>query len=104
MSFSVEEFLLRFLLHVLPRGFVRIRHFGLLSTRNRSALLPLCRQLIEVDPPAIGRADARREPVIKHKGLLQCPECGGPMRLLERLAPVQLRLRSPPLQVSGAAA
>src|SRR3954465_5010334 len=51
MTLPVEEFLRRLLLHVLPKGFVRIRHFGILSTRNRSALLPLCRQFIEAEPP-----------------------------------------------------
>jgi hypothetical protein len=42
LSLHVNEFLRMFLLHVLPKGFVRIRHFGFLSTRNRSTLLPLC--------------------------------------------------------------
>jgi hypothetical protein len=46
MTLAAEEFLRRFLLHVLPRGFVRIRFFGLLANRRRSALLPLCRRLI----------------------------------------------------------
>jgi IS5 family transposase len=47
MSLHVNEFLRRFLQHVLPTGFVRIRHFGFLSTRNRSTLLPLCVRLLE---------------------------------------------------------
>jgi hypothetical protein len=98
MTLPVEEFLRRFLLHVLPRGFVRIRHFGILSTRNRSTLLPVCRHLIAADPPPKGRQDARREPAIKYEGVWQCPECGGPMMLLERLTAAQLRLRSPPYQ------
>lgn len=104
MSLPVEEFLRRFLLHVLPPGFVRIRHFGILSTRNRSALLPLCRQLIEADPPPKGCPDDRREPAVKQEGVWQCPQCGGPMLLLERLTAAQLRLRSPPGQNSVAAA
>jgi hypothetical protein len=96
MTLPVQEFLRRFLLHVLPRGFMRIRHFGILSTRNRSTLLPLCRQLIAADPPAAGRPDGDREPVIKRDGLWQCPNCGGPMMPLERLTAIDLRLRSPP--------
>jgi len=96
MSLSIEEFLRRFLLHVLPPGFVRIRHFGILSTRNRSALLPLCRQHIAAAPSPEARPDARREPPLKPGGLWQCPQCGGPMMVLERLAEAQLRLRSPP--------
>lgn len=96
MTLTVEEFLRRFLLHVLPQGFVRIRHFGILSTRNRSVLLPLCRQLITADPLPKARPDTRTEPAIKHEGLWQCPQCGGPMQLLERFTEAQLRLRSPP--------
>lgn len=46
MTLHVNEFLRRFLLHVLPPGFVRIRHFGFLSTRKRSTLLPLCFRLL----------------------------------------------------------
>jgi hypothetical protein len=46
MTLHVNEFLRRFLLHVLPPGFVRIRHFGFLSTRQRSILLPLCFRLL----------------------------------------------------------
>jgi hypothetical protein len=42
MSLPVDEFLRRFLLHLLPRGFVRIRNFGFLANRQRATLLPLC--------------------------------------------------------------
>jgi len=52
MTLSVDEFLRRFLLHVLPRGFVRIRHFGFFAHRRRAALLPLCRQLLVVPDDA----------------------------------------------------
>jgi hypothetical protein len=97
MTLSVEEFLRRFLLHVLPPGFVRIRHFGILSTRNRSTLLPLCRQLLETDSLAQQRPHARPEPAIQQPGLWRCPHCGGPMLLVERLTAGQLRFRSPPL-------
>src|SRR6202035_5901039 len=48
MTVSGEEFLRRFLLHVLPRGFVRIRFFGFLANRRRKQLLPLCQRLLEV--------------------------------------------------------
>jgi hypothetical protein len=41
MTLSIDEFLRRFLLHILPKGFVRIRNFGL-ANRRRTALLPLC--------------------------------------------------------------
>ena len=42
MTLSLDEFLRRFLLHLLPKGFVQIRHFGFLANRRRSTLLPLC--------------------------------------------------------------
>ena len=46
MTVTGEEFLRRFLLHVLPHGFVRIRFFGFLANRRRKSLLPLCQQLL----------------------------------------------------------
>ena len=52
MSLALDEFLRRFLLHLLPKGFVRIRHFGFLANRRRATLLPLCRQALAVVQPA----------------------------------------------------
>jgi putative transposase len=54
MTLSLDEFLRRFLLHVLPKGFVRIRNFGFLANRRRATLLPLCFQLLDAaqEPPA----------------------------------------------------
>ena len=46
MTLSADEFLRRFLLHVLPRGFVRIRHYGFFAGRNRAELLPVCQRLL----------------------------------------------------------
>jgi len=51
MALAVDEFLRRFLLHVLPRGFMRIRHFGLLANRRRAAMVARCRQLLAAAPP-----------------------------------------------------
>jgi hypothetical protein len=96
MSLPVEEFLRRFLLHVLPRGFVRIRHFGFFAHRRRAALLPLCRQLlaaVDNSTPTGGSASISTAAT----PLWLCPRCGGPMILLERLTPRQARLRSPPM-------
>lgn len=59
MALDVDEFLRRFLLHVLPRGFVRIRHFGLLANRQRRTLIAGARQLLGVPTPATASDDAR---------------------------------------------
>src|SRR6266581_420620 len=54
LTLSLDEFLRRFLLHVLPKGFVRIRHFGFLAHRRRATLLPLCFQVLaSISPPQI---------------------------------------------------
>jgi hypothetical protein len=98
----VDEFLRRFLLHVLPPGFVRIRHFGFLAHRRRARLLPLCFHLLRAthstpaQPPAPGNGEgpAATPPP---NSLWTCPHCGGPMILLERLSAAQIALRSPPL-------
>jgi Putative transposase/Transposase zinc-binding domain len=97
LTLSADEFLRRFLLHVLPRGFIRIRHFGFLAARRRGILLPLCKQLLAAESllaphstsPA---ADTRNQPA----SLWTCPLCGGPMFLVERLTAAQIKLRSPP--------
>ncbi len=102
MSLSLDEFLRRFLLHLLPKGFVRIRHFGFLANRRRATLLPLCRQaLTALQPQTQPEASAPKET----RPLWLCPNCGGPMVVIERLtaAQLQLQLRSPPL-LAGAAA
>jgi hypothetical protein len=97
LTLPVDEFLRRFLLHVLPRGFVRIRHFGFLASRRRGALVPLCKQLLATTPSATPPAvpsptDLRSQP----PPLWTCPLCGGPMVLIERLTAAQIKLRSPP--------
>jgi len=98
MTLPVVEFLRRFLLHVLPLRFVRIRYFGFLSGRRRGTLLPLCKSLLATatptaTPPPSSVASA---PV----SCWTCPLCAGPMILFERLSGVQLRLRSPPAKAA----
>lgn len=96
MSLTVDEFLRRFLLHVLPRRFVRIRYFGFFAHRRRAESVSLCFQLLATAPPALPAATCT---LSSDRSLWQCPQCGGPMVLLERLSPVHLRLRSPPAHV-----
>ena len=91
MTVTAHEFLRRFLLHTLPRSFVRIRFFGLLANRRRGALLPLCRRLLQADSlPSATKTVF--EPASRCSWL--CPHCGGPMTLIEKLNPQQIRWRS----------
>ena len=76
MTVSVEEFIRRFLLHSLPPGFQRIRHYGLLASRPKQANLALCRQFLNIPavPPAPpGEAKAVRDLLMVP--LLRCPQC-----------------------------
>ena len=102
MTLHVNEFLRRFLLHVLPPGFVRIRHFGFLSTRNRSKLLPVCLRALQSYNrfhsglcQHTGRVIQRIIPSILRVVFL-CPHCQGEMVILERLTAFDLRYRPPP--------
>jgi hypothetical protein len=97
LSLYVDEFLRRFLLHVLPRGFVRIRHFGFLASRRRGALVPVCKQLLPADSSATPDSAPHRSATSGQLvPLWTCPLCGDPMVVIERLTAVQIRLRSPP--------
>jgi hypothetical protein len=84
MTLTHEEFLRRFLQHVLPRGFPRIRYFGLLANRRRGALLPLCRTLLLAHPEPVQSMPTEAP------APWRCPCCQGPMRLVERLTANQL--------------
>ena len=99
MTLSLDEFLRRFLLHLLPKGFVRIRNFGFLANRRRSTLLPLCRQLLGAVPQTDPGTSATKQP----RPLWLCPKCGGPMLVIERFTAAQIQLRSPPHPVDTAA-
>jgi hypothetical protein len=96
LTLPVDEFLRRFLLHVLPRGFVRIRHSGLLAGRCRGRLLPISKCLLTAaltPTNPIAEASPGKEEAV---GLWTCPFCGGSMVIIERLTAVQIRSRSPP--------
>jgi len=94
LPLSVNEFLTRFLLHILPQGFVRIRNFGFLANRRRSTLLPLCFQLLGTTPQP--PAEEHSSSIEDAAELYRCPHCGGPMKVIERLTAAEILLRSPP--------
>jgi hypothetical protein len=106
MTLSVDEFLRRFLLHMLPPRFVRIRHFGFLAHRRRARLLPLCFRLrgsatgsplAQPPTPLDGEVSSTTSPSTSP---WNCPQCGGPMIILERLSAAQITLRSPPIPLA----
>jgi hypothetical protein len=93
VTLPVDEFLRRFLLHLLPRGFVRIRSFGFLANRHRTHLLPLCFRLLGMVHTSPAAASTDRD-----DSLWNCPACGARMHIIEHLTAAQLLLRSPPLR------
>jgi hypothetical protein len=86
MTLAHEEFLRRFVQHVLPKGLPRIRYFGWLANRRRRELLPLCRALLGAVPPT----SASPTPATCETAVPQCPCCGGAMRVIERLTAKQI--------------
>jgi hypothetical protein len=100
MTLSLDEFLRRFLLHLLPKSFVRIRHFGFLASRRRAQLLPLCFAALDSASAQAETATSTAQDISPN---WFCPKCGGPMAIVERLTAAQIQLRSPP-KMSPAAA
>ena len=101
MSLPADEFLRRFLLHLVPRGFVRIRNFGFLANRQRAKLLPLCFRLLG------SSADRTRPEVTADEPkpsvtLPRCPLCSGTMRVVERGFPQPNCFLAPHHSRSGA--
>jgi hypothetical protein len=84
MTLAAEEFIRRFLLHVLPKGLVRIRHYGWMANRRRRERAAQCRALLGVKSPrqTVDDAPARR-----------CPFCGGVIEVVEMLVPRELLRR-----------
>ena len=99
MTVSRDEFLRRFLLHLLPKGFVRIRHFGFLSNRRRATLLSRCFAALHAAPP---QAESELSTAPTTQPLWRCPKCDGPMIVVERFTAAQLQLRSPPVLTTAA--
>jgi hypothetical protein len=88
MTLDADEFIRRFLIHVLPDGFHRIRHYGLFANANRTGNIALARQLLGVPDPAQSgdEADGAQEG-LEHEEWNACPCCGGRMIIIETFAP-----------------
>jgi hypothetical protein len=93
MTLTATEFLRRFFLHVLPKGFVRIRHFGFLANRFRTPALALCRQLLTILPPLL--TEDRDSTASWHS-----PHCGARMERRQAFIAAELLRRCPVLDSS----
>jgi hypothetical protein len=94
LTLPIEEFLHRFFLHVLPEGFVRIRHFGFMANRQRQHRLAICRRLLDAPPqPKLNNESAGAS---SSRDFWCCPKCGGTMIILERFTAIQMYVRPPP--------
>ena len=80
MTLDAHEFIRRFLIHVLPKGFHRIRHYGLLASGVKADNLALARKLLDVAPPAPKPEVAASDPATPDQ---PCPCCGAAMRIIE---------------------
>jgi hypothetical protein len=104
MTLASDEFIRRFLLHVLPSGFHRIRHYGLIANTGRKENLARARELLKVpeaerlaseDINEVDKAEIREQ-----DATYICPECGAPMIIIEAFVREQLP-RAPPLRMGG---
>lgn len=96
MTLTTQEFMRRFLLHVLPSGFHRIRHYGLLANARRKKNLDTARALLQ--GPALAVQSSLAEHHTAHRSVpptFVCRLCGGPMLIIETFARAQ-HIRAPP--------
>ena len=97
MTLGADEFMRRFLLHVLPGGFHRIRHYGLLANAGRKANLARVRELLQAVPAATSQAQDSDAEIEHAKPCFFCLHCGVAMLVLETFARGQT-IRAPPQQ------
>ena len=107
MTLSADEFIRRFLLHVLPNGFQRIRYYGLLGNRHRKEKLAQCRRLLGMSPPSEqtnpspAETDYRdRYEELTGNSLHQCPQCKQGRMLVVEILPQLLYNSVPPMDSS----
>src|SRR5581483_4645283 len=84
MTVAAEEFIRRFLLHVLPKGLMRIRHYGWMANRCRTQRAELCRTLLGESP--LSPEPAKQDPTPSRR----CPDCGGTVEVIEIVIPREL--------------
>ena len=95
MTLQTEEFMRRFLLHVLPSGFHRIRHYGFLANANRKAQVAVARELLCQPRPAAPDPGAAAQETGSVRPTFVCRHCGAPMFVIETFARAQY-IRGPP--------
>jgi hypothetical protein len=100
MTLSAEEFMRRFLLHVLPSGFHRIRHYGLIANAGRAENLARVRELLHVVAEPV-QPQPLDTPAAIVQSTFVCPHCGAPMIIVETFARGQ-PIRAPPAQRAAA--
>jgi hypothetical protein len=106
MTLQADEFIRRFLLHVLPNRFMRIRHFGFLANRSRKLQLNRCRELLGLEQPSLAGKKSTRQLMLEVTGfdLALCPACRvGTLVILAQLPVIEVptcSLRGPPLDSS----
>jgi hypothetical protein len=88
MTLDADQFIRRFLIHVLADGFHRIRPYGLFASANRAGNIALARQLLGVpDPAPLSDEGDGAEDALEHDEGIACPCCGGRMIIIETFAP-----------------
>ena len=95
MTLSADEFMRRFLLHVLPGGFHRIRHYGLLANAQRNNHLAKARELLNVVPDVDATHEDTDAPTDLGPPTFVCPDCGAPMIVIDVIVRGQ-PIRAPP--------
>ncbi len=94
LTVKAEEFIRRFLLHILPKGFMKIRYFGFLASANKKNSIPLLRQLIDPEAKvAVKLTETIQEIMLRVTGIdiSCCPECGNGKMILIKELPKPLR-------------
>ena len=100
MTLAQDEFIRRYLLHVLPDGFHRIRHYGLIANTRRKTNLAKVRALLKVPPPVEPVNKNAKDEINAHEQspTFVCPHCGSAMEVIDVLPHMYLP-RAPPLRL-----